>query len=291
MFLKYEEPLYRPPSEADSLIFQITIGCSHNKCLFCEMYRSKRFRTRSIEEIERDVQDAVKYWPTPERIFLADGDPFVLSTPKLLAVVELLKAYFPSQPRISTYASPQNILSKSPDELRSIRERGISLLYFGMESGNDDVLTKVNKGATAKEMEDALKLAIDAGFDVSVTWILGLGGKKYSEQHAKDTARLLSATGARFASALTLIFLGSSAGYKKAFPEWEEISAIDSMKELKWFIENYTGPEVIFRSNHASNYLPIKGDLPKDKDKLLELLDRAIEDPQMNIRPEWSRGL
>lgn len=291
MFLKYEEPLFRPPSEADSLIFQITIGCSHNKCAFCEMYKSKQFRTRSIEEIEKDVQDSIKYWASPEKIFLADGDPFVLATPKLLAVVELLKAYFPNQPRISTYASPQNILTKTPKELKTIRERGISLLYFGMESGNDDVLSKVNKGATATEIEIALKLVIEAGFDVSVTWILGLGGKKYSEDHAKETARLLSTTGAKYVSALTLIFSDTPAHYKKAFPEWNELSAVESMQELRWFIETYSGPEVIFRSNHASNYLPIKGDLPSDKDKLLKLLDRAIADPDKNIRPEWSRAL
>lgn len=277
-YIEYDEPVFRPPSEADSLIIQATIGCSHNGCTFCEMYKTKKFRARNISEIESDLKISAEDWPNPKKIFLADGDAFVLSTNKLKNICEAIYKYFPHRPRISAYATPGNILQKTPEELKEARKAGISLLYYGVESGNNAVLKKVCKGATPEEIARGILMAQEAGFDISVTWILGLGGKKLSREHALDTAKLLSKTGARYISALTLM------------PE-SELSAVESLRELRIFVENYSGPKTTFRSNHASNYLAIKGELPDEKDKILKLVDNAISNPEHFIRPEWARGL
>lgn len=291
MDLNYNEPLYRPPSEANSLILQVTIGCSHNKCLFCEMYKTKKFKTRPVEDIEQDIKTAAKIWPDPEKIFLADGDSLVLPAAKLKKICEAIYNYFPHKPRISAYASPQNILVKSTNDLKTIRTAGISLLYYGVESGNDTILKKISKGATALKIKEGLSKAHLAGFDMSATWILGLGGKKYSKDHARDTARILSTAGPKYTSALTLIFTDTSDHFRLKFPEWIELSAVETLEELKSFVELYDGKPTIFRSNHASNYLSIKGTLPADKDRIVKLLQQAIDNPLQAIRPEWSRGL
>lgn len=291
MALYYDEPVFRPPSEADSLILQVTIGCSHNKCVFCEMYGSKTFRTRSLDDIEKDIVEAKKIWKKPQKIFLADGDSFVLSPSKLIDLCDLVYKHFPYKPRISAYASPQNILVKTEKDLKKTREAGISLLYYGLESGNDFILKKISKDANSLEMQESLLAAKYAGFDLSVTWILGLGGKKYSNEHVNDTAKLLGIVAPKYTSALTLMLPLGIERIKKEFSDWEEITAVDSLMELKLFIELYNGETTIFRSNHASNYLPIKGNLPEDKKEILELIGMAIDNPDDSIRPEWARGL
>lgn len=289
--LDYDEPLFRPPSEAYSFILQATIGCSHNGCTFCEMYKTKKFRTRSLEEIEADIKKMSSVNKSLEKVFIADGDPFVLSADKLARVCELINKYFDGRPRISTYASPQNILAKTDAELKKVRDAGISLLYYGLESGSDLVLKKVNKGASAKEQEQAIKRAGRAGFDISLTWILGLGGRKYSKEHATATARLLNNAPAQYVSALTLMLPAGDSRIKKTFPEWEELTPIEALQELKVFVEEYKVNDTIFRSNHASNYLSIKGRLPQDGVKILKAIDKAIASPEDFIRPDWARGL
>lgn len=289
--LAYDEPVFRPPSEANSLILQVTIGCSNNRCTFCDMYASKKFRTRSFEEISRDIEIASRAWPRPPKIFLADGDALVLPASRLIEICKLLREKFGDGIRISAYASPQNLLAKKPQDLRAIRSAGISLLYYGVESGSDFVLERIQKGATGGEIMEGLQKATNAGFETSVTWILGLGGKKYSEDHARATARLLSDCHATYVSALTLMLPFGANRIRKNFSDWEEIDAVQSLKELKIFSNEYNGPKTIFRSNHASNYLPIKATLPDDKQRLDELIDRAIADPDGFLKPEWMRAL
>lgn len=289
--LEYNEPVYRPPSEADSLILQVTFGCSNNRCAFCDMYSSKKFRVRPVEDVKKDIHAAAKIWPDPEKIFLADGDALVLTAAKLLEICDLLHANFRGKPRLSLYATPQNLVSKSPEDLAAIRRAGISLVYVGVESGSDLILEKVRKGASSKEIETALGKAADAGFETSITWILGLGGKKYSKEHARDTAFLLSKCRSKYISALTLMLPCGDARLKENFPEWEPIDPIESLEELKIFTETYAGPRAIFRSNHASNYLPIKANLPDDKAKLISLIDEAIKHPDEYLKAEWLRGL
>jgi len=290
-FLHYDEPLYRPPSEAESIIIQVTIGCSNNQCAFCEMYTAKKFRVRSAEEISKDIEAAARLWHDPQKIFLADGDALVLPAKKLLNICELLHKHFSHKPRISTYATPNNLLVKSPKDLKDIQSAGISLLYIGVESGSDLVLDRVHKGATAKEIETAIIKAREAEFETSVTWILGLGGKKYSHEHTRETAKVISRCGPTYTSALTLMLPNGEDRIKKHFPEWEVISPVETLQELKIFAQNYNGSPTIFRSNHASNYLPIKATLPNDRDKLITLLDKAMKNPEEFLRPEWSRGL
>ena len=289
--INYDEPVFRPPSEAGSLIIQATIGCSNNRCTFCEMYTTKLFRTRSIEDISADLKTAAQIWPNPAKIFLADGDALVLSTKRLVEICGVISQTFRNKPRISAYASPQNLAAKTLEELKAIREAGISLIYYGVESGCDEVLKRVRKGATAEELGSGLIKASKTGLDTSVTWILGLGGKRFSHDHALDTATLLSKCGPTYTSALTLMLPCGEGRLKKDFPEWEEISPVESLMELKLFAQNYKGPTTIFRSNHASNYLPLKANLPNDKDALIAIIDEAIQNPEETLKPEWLRAL
>jgi len=289
--IDYDEPVFRPPSEASSFILQVSLGCSHNKCAFCEMYQSKRFRARSLDEIVEDISAVYGTGLEPAKVFLADGDAMALSANRLEEICHAIMKCSSKRPRISAYATPQNILKKSEDELNRIRSAGISLLYYGVESGNDGILTKVSKGATADEVKAGILKGKKAGFDLSVTWILGLGGTRYSKEHIRDTARLLSEASPKYISALTLMLPMGPDRFKGAYPEWETMSAVRSLGELKEFAQQYDGDEAIFRSNHASNYLPIRGNIPRDKESIIQLLDEALANPDEFIRPEWSRGL
>ena len=201
----YDMPLYRPPSEAYSLIFQVTLGCSHNRCAFCIMYRKKKFRIRPWEELKADILEAALSYRGINRIFLADGDALVIDTDYMLQISNFLYEKFPALERVSAYANPANLLEKSKEDLQRIRKAGLQMLYFGIETGDDELLVKIKKRATAQEMIISAKKAIDAGFVLSATVILGLAGKKGSERHALETARVCSAINPHYLSALTLI--------------------------------------------------------------------------------------
>jgi radical SAM superfamily enzyme YgiQ (UPF0313 family) len=284
-------PLYRPPSEAYSLIFQVTLGCSHNRCAFCNMYRQKKFRIRSWEELRADILEAaISYRRTP-RIFLADGDALVIDTDYMIRILGFLYDKFPSLERVTAYANPNNLLEKSAEDLQRIRKAGLQLLYFGIETGDDELLVRIRKGATAHELITSAKKAIDAGFMLSATIILCLAGKKGSERHAIETARVCSAINPQYLSALTLMLEDNNRYFSRCLgKDWEMMNKLEILNELRTMIEHFNLDNCIFRSNHASNYLPIKATLNQDQGKLLQEIDNALKNPAQ-LRPESMRAL
>ncbi|HJX32424.1 MAG TPA: radical SAM protein [Thermodesulfobacteriota bacterium] len=287
----YDMPLYRPPSEADSLIFQVTLGCSHNRCAFCIMYRKKKFRIRPWEELKADILKAALSYRGINRIFLADGDAVVIDTDYMLKILNFLYEKFPALERVSAYANPANLLEKSKEDLQRIRKAGLQMLYFGIETGDDELLVKIKKGATAQELTITAEKAIDAGFVLSATVILGLAGKKGSERHAIETARVCSAINPHYLSALTLMFEGDNRYFSRCLgKDWEMMDKLEILIELRTMIEHFHLDKCIFRSNHASNYLAIKATLNHDKERLLKEIDNALKNPAQ-LRPEFLRAL
>ncbi len=290
--LHYDEPVYRPPSEARSLILQATIGCSHNKCRFCYMYRGKRFGTRSWDELRADIDEASRLWPDTRRIFLADGDALVLAAEKLERILAYLGESFPRLQRIAAYATPQNLLSKTVSELRRFRLKGLTILYYGVESGDPTLLERIGKGVTPAEMVEGCRRAGEAGIRLSVTVVLGLAGKKGSTRHAEATARLVNDIRPRYLSALTLMLGPYGDAYAAGMGEdFEFNSPLDNCRELGEMIAHLEIDRCIFRSNHASNYLPLGGTLMKDKARLLAAVENALACPDRHLRDEWLRGL
>jgi len=287
----YDMPLYRPPSEAYSLIFQVTLGCSHNRCAFCIMYRKKKFRIRPWEELKADILEAALSYRGINRIFLADGDALVIDTDYMLQILNFLYEKFPALERVSAYANPANLLEKSKEDLQRIRKAGLQMLYFGIETGDDELLVKIKKRATAQEMIISAKKAIDAGFVLSATVILGLAGKKGSERHALETARVCSAINPHYLSALTLILEDDNRYFSRCLgKDWEMMDKLEILNELRTMIEHFHLDKCIFRSNHASNYLAIKATLNHDKERLLKEIDNALKNPAQ-LRPEFLRAL
>jgi len=290
--MEYDQPLYRPPSEADSLIIQATYGCSNDSCKFCMMYKMKKFRIRKFDDFKADALECAEIVPHARRVFLADGDALVIKTPQLLDTLQLLYSSFLSLERVTTYANPKNLLRKSMEELRELRAAGLDILYLGVESGNDEVLKRVAKGATRAEILEAGKKALDAGFPLSVTVLLGLGGRSMSEAHIRDTASLCSEMIPTYLSALSLM-LGPFESYFKneMGPGFEFVDKIELLKEVRMLVDLLDAKDVTFRTNHASNYLPLKGVLSRDRRKLLDTIDDALAHPELFLRPESLRAL
>ncbi len=290
--MRYVEPVYRPPSEASSLIFQVTEGCSNNTCLFCYMYRDKKFRVKPWEDVKADVDEAASLLPGTRRVFLADGDAFVLPTKSLARILEYLYGSFPQLQRVTAYATPQNLLGKSVDEMKLLNEKGLRILYYGVETGDPELLVKIRKNASPDEMAEGCARATEAGFKLSVTVILGLAGKTGSVRHARKTAELVNWIQPRYLSALTLMLGPCAEEYRTQMgPDFEFNSPIDDVIELRSLIADLETEQCIFRSNHASNYLALAGTLLGDKDKLLTEIDRALANPRERLRGEWMRGL
>jgi radical SAM superfamily enzyme YgiQ (UPF0313 family) len=290
--LEYDQPVYRPPSEARSLILQVTVGCSHNGCGFCYMYKDKIFGVRPFDELSAEIEYAAGRWPETRRIFLADGDAFVLSTSKLERILVALRESFPALQRVTAYATPQNLLSKDVEEMRRLRELGLTILYYGAESGDPELLEVIGKGATPDEMAEGCARAKDAGLKLSVTVILGLAGKGGSSKHARATAELLNRIEPRYLSALTLMLGPYSDEFRSVMGEGFEFNdPIDDVREMGELVGSLQTDMCIFRSNHASNYLALGGTLMKDRERLLGEIERALEDPEGRLRPEWLRGL
>ncbi len=292
--MEYDMPLYRPPSEARSLIFQVTLGCSWNKCMFCAMYKTKDFLVRPFDEIEKEVMEMARHYPDTRKIFLADGDPLAAPTDFLIRVLDLMNQRFPKLERISTYAGPTNLKDKTIEELSEFKARKLDVLYLGIETGHDPLLKKIKKGAKASQIIEVSRKAKDAGLRMSTFIILGLGGLEGSYDHAKDSARVANAIDPNFLATLTLM-LGP---YEKVYEQemmggsFKLIDKKQSLQELRWFVEDLTLTDCKFGSEHASNYLPISGTLPQDKQEILRLIDNALDDTSSNmIRPEWARGL
>ncbi|OQX97524.1 MAG: radical SAM protein [Bacteroidetes bacterium 4572_117] len=291
--VEYDYPLFRPPSEANSLILQITCGCSWNKCSFCEMYTEKKFRVKGFEQIKSEI---AAYKPVAGRInkiFLADGDAMVLKTEKLLEILYEINKNFPKVRRISSYAKPKDLKNKSIDELKSLQAAGLSLVYVGLESGDTELLSLVDKGEDFDSSRIGLIKSREAGIKSSVMILNGLGGLNYWEQHAINSAKLVNETQPEFLSTLVLSFPFGVNHYKNKFrAEFVEMGTLQLFKELLLFIENTNLRSTIYRSDHASNYLTLKGVLNKDKELLSENLRFAIKNPeQAGLREEWQRGL
>ncbi|MCB9830892.1 MAG: radical SAM protein [Planctomycetes bacterium] len=291
MFL-YDMPLYRPPSEADSLILQVTLGCSFNRCSFCSMYRSKEFQVRPLDEVFAEIDFAARVDPGVRRVFLADGDAFVLETDRLLAIAERLRASFPELQRISAYAWPLNILRKSDAELERLRAAGLSLLYVGIESGSADLLRRITKGANPAMHARAIERARAAGIKISATVILGLGGRNHWREHVEGTASLVNEAPPNYLSTLQIGLAPEIADeFRRKFKDdYRPQDDLGMLREQRELIAAIAPPRpVVFRSNHASNALVLKGVLPRDRQALLRRLDAAIEG-DLHLVPRWLRG-
>lgn len=284
--IQYNEPVFRPPGEAQSAILQATIGCSWNKCAFCEMYTSKKFTTRPFEQIKSDIEILAKIYSGVRKVFLADGDAFVLSVNKLIPILEEINSQFGKIQRISSYALPKDIITKSIDELQQLKKLGLKLLYIGIETGDDELLKLINKGETFQSTIEGIKKAHSAGIETSIMIINGLGGKKYSQQHAIHSADIINQINPKFLSTLTLSMPFGLDHFKNRFAgDYQQQSIKELFEELKLFIENLNVNNVIYRSDHVSNNLILKGVLSKDKDLLISQIDEAIRNTHSDLFP------
>jgi radical SAM superfamily enzyme YgiQ (UPF0313 family) len=284
--INYDEPIFRPPGEARSAILQATLGCSWNKCAFCEMYTSKKFKSRSFDELKSEIETLSKLYSGVKKIFLADGNAFVLSSNKLVSILDEINAKFGRLQRVSSYALPKDILIKSDAELKKLRELGLKLLYVGIETGDDGLLKKINKGETFNSTVDGVLKAHNAGIDTSIMIINGLGGRNYSKQHALKSSEIINKVNPKFLSTLTLSLPYGEDHYQEKFNgEYQQQSIVELFEELKLFIENLNVENVIYRSDHISNNLVLKGTLSKDKDELVRLLNSAIENTSKDKFP------
>lgn len=292
--IRYEGKLYRPPSEAASLILQATIGCSYNECAFCGMYRDKRFRVRKLEELRAEIAWAAEHAAEEVRkVFLADGDALVAKHSYLAALLGELRAAFPRLQRVSCYASPQALQLRSVEEMSALRELGLTLYYLGIESGDDAVLARLVKGVDSAEMIRVARKAEEAGVKLSTMILLGAGGRARSREHAQASARVVNAIQPRFVSTLVMTPVEDTPLWEQAARgEVDELDPIELAAELREFVAGLELEGSVFRSNHASNYLALSGSLPKDKAALLAGLDAVLADPRhARFRPEWARGL
>lgn len=286
----YNYPLYRPPSEAYSLIIQITLGCSHNKCTFCNMYKGKQFTIKPFEQVKGEIDFFRSQVSHIDKIFLADGDALIMRTESLIKILEYINLKFPEVKRISLYASPRSILLKTEKELEEIRNLGVSLVYMGLESGDNETLKEINKGATAEEITEAALKMKKIGFQLSVTVIAGILGNKDSTNHAVNTGKVISKIIPEYLGILCLVVHPETdidIQCKKG--EFVEASGDQIMEEIKLMIENINIPDnkkIIFRSNHASNYLNLKGNFPEDKARLLDDINYAISNDYIRQRNE-----
>jgi radical SAM superfamily enzyme YgiQ (UPF0313 family) len=290
--MRYEQPVFRPPSEADSYILQATIGCSWNACTYCDMYRSKTYRVRELGETLADVETArALHGGGIDKVFVADGDALGMDLPHWEAILAACRTAFPRLKRVSAYATALNLLDKTPAELRRLRELGLTLLYIGPESGDDPTLKRIAKGASFDDHVAAARLAHEAGIKLSAIFLLGAGGIERSDEHAIGSARLATAMDPRFVSQLTLTVIpGTPIAKLEAAGRFTLPSIEGLLRELRIFIAEATPSDAIFRTNHASNYLPLSGRLPRDRGRLVEMLDAAL-DGRIPLRPDWARGL
>lgn len=275
--MRYEGIVYRPPSEARSLIVQVTIGCAHNTCTFCNMYKAKDFRVRSMEEIMEDLREAHNsYGAYVQKVFLADGDALVLQTEKLLEILKAVRELFPNCTRVASYGTAQDILRKSEEELKSLQKAGLGIVYVGAESGDDEILASICKGVTAEELKAAGQKLKRCGIQTSVTLISGLGGRSKVKEHARSCAELISAMNPEYASFLTLRLYEGTPMYDDVVTgRFERITADEIVDEMKIFLEHVDSPGTVFRTNHASNYVVLAGNLNEDIPSMLAQLDEA----------------
>lgn len=291
--ITYIEPLFRPPSEAHSLILPVTNGCSWNHCGFCEMYTQpqKKFRARDEAEVLAEIQRCGEQL-IAQRVFLADGDALVLPTRRLLNILRAIREHLPEVERVSSYCLPRNLRKKSVAELKELADAGLRMAYVGAESGDDEVLARVNKGETYATTLEALEKLGEAGITRSVMILNGLGGQHLSEQHADNSARLMNAAQPEFLSTLVVSFPTGEARFREGFPDFQALNQAQLFCEVERLLQGLELRDTVFRSDHASNYLVLKGVLGTDKPRLLAQVRQAIEQPgQARLRQEWQRGL
>jgi radical SAM superfamily enzyme YgiQ (UPF0313 family) len=289
--MRYVGNIFRPPSEADSLLIQATIGCSHNRCSFCAMYRDKQFRVRPVEHVLEDITLARGYLgPGVRRVFLCDGNALILPLRYLVTILTALEQHFPDLQRVGLYANARDILHKSDEHLRILVEHKLSIFYLGMESGSDRILALADKGSTRDEMVSAVQKAMAAGMKSSVIYLVGLGGRSLWQENAVESGGAVSAMNPNYLSALTVTVVpGTPLARQVRTGEFELPQPEELTRELRLFIEKTNVRATVFRSNHASNYVPLAGRLPKDKTRLMDELDQAIAG--RTFKPEHLRGL
>ncbi|MGI6153316.1 MAG: radical SAM protein [Christensenellaceae bacterium] len=289
--MQYIGDIYRPPSEANSLIIQVTVGCARNSCTFCSMYKAKKFYVREMDDILSDLEEmSVKYGKFVDRIFLADGNALIIPAKDMVFLLTEIKRLFPQCRRISSYGAPKDVLEKTPEELKAIYEAGLELVYMGLESGDETVLKQVKKGVTAEEIVQAGIKLRQSGMKLSLTIISGLGSKERLQQHAEQSALAMNRINPEYASLLTLMVEPGTPLYKQVQSgEFELLSATDVMDELLVFLENCNSEGTVFRSNHASNYLALAGTFNGDIDRLIEEVLQAKQ--SLRFRPEGYRRL
>lgn len=282
----------RPPSEAGSLLLQVTVGCSHNKCTFCPTYKGEKFRIKTFDEIEEDILEASGYGYI-ERVFLCDGDVLIMPMRKLVPVLESINRNIKGVKRIGLYANAKSILRKTPEELLELRNLGVKIVYLGVETGNDDILEKIQKGANARQMVEAGQKIKKAGITLSVTVLLGIGGRVKSTEHALDTARVLTEMDPDYVGALTVMVVpGTVLHDEQMSGEFELPDKFGFLEELGIMVANSNFTNCFFTSNHASNYLPIRARMPQEKDETVELIQHVIKSSDRKmLRPEYLRGL
>ena len=289
--MRYVGSVYRPPSEARSLIVQVTYGCSHNTCAFCSMYKEKRFAVRPLDEVLEDFHAARRLYPRVERVFLADGDALVRRAAELETILKTVRELFPECTRVTCYASPDSIRIRTEEELRALRAAGLTMVYMGLESGCDAVLEKMRKGHDAAFIVEMGRKVRRCGIALSVTAITGLGGPELLERHAADTAAAFSAMNPEYIGMLTLMVEPGTPLY-----DWVRdgsfrlLTLAEDLRETRLLVEGLDSPGSVFRMNHASNYLALRGTLNRDRDAMLAQLDRAAADLSL-LRPEEWRGL
>ena len=291
--IAYIEPVFRPPSEAHSLILPVTNGCSWNHCTFCEMYTApqKKFRARDEDQVLEEIRRAGERLIV-QRVFLADGDALVLPTRRLLNILQAIREHMPEVDRVSSYCLPRNLRKKSVAELRELADAGLKMAYVGCESGDDEVLARVNKGETYESSLSALEKLGEAGITRSVMILNGLGGTVLSEQHADNSARLMNAAQPEFLSTLVVSFPMGEARFREGFADFQPLGQQQLFLEVERLLQGLELQNTVFRSDHASNYLVLKGNLGADKARLLAQVRQAIERPHSaQLRKEWQRGL
>ncbi|MGE5416951.1 MAG: radical SAM protein [Acidobacteriota bacterium] len=292
--MRYEGNIFRPPSEGKSYILQCTVGCSHNRCTFCAMYKDKKYRIRSLEEIKTDIKMAKQYYGDLEKIFLADGDALAMPTEQLLEILATLYDTFPSLRHVGIYAGPDSIQEKDISELTALKAAGITVGYLGVETGDPQLLLDIKKGVNREEMSQAGQKLVKSGIQLSAIVLLGLAGRgEQSLEHAKATASIANEMQPNYLAALTLMLVPGTVLYKRQQKgEFELPGPFEILQEMKTLVEGLELKDCEFRSNHASNYLPIKGRFPRDKEKVLDLINNIIEQEDRRLlRPDYLRGL
>jgi len=283
--MRYEGTIYRPPNEANSYLLQCTIGCSHNRCTFCGMYKDKKYRVRNLQEIKVDIELAKRHYGDLESVFLCDGDAIAMDTPVLLEILDTLYASFPSLHSVGSYVGPQSTLTKSLSELGALRNAGLTTAYLGVESGDDQVLREIRKGVGAAEMLEAGQRLVKTDYHLAIMLLLGIAGKgPRSHEHALASAQICNAMQPHALAALTFTPVPGTELYRQVQNgRFEVLDPYETLTELKWMFENITVDNLHYMGQHASNYLPMSGSLPQDREAMLKRIDTALTRRNLNL--------